>query len=208
MLKRVDHLVYATPDLNASITDLQNRLGVRAVQGGQHPGRGTRNALLALGERCYLEIVGPDPSHPWDDGLRWFNVDVLHAQRLVTWAANTTNLEQEIVNAARNGLRLGPITAGSRMRSDGVTLHWKFTNPDTVVADGVVPFLIDWGSSPHPASTSPGPLQLTSLRAEHPEPEKVILALSALGIDLLVDYGATPALIAEIKTREGIVELR
>ena len=57
----VDHLVYATPDVEQSVAELEARLGVRASPGGQHLGLGTYNALLALGEACYLEIVGPDP---------------------------------------------------------------------------------------------------------------------------------------------------
>src|SRR5262245_49630450 len=129
LLKRVDHLVYATPDLEASVNDLENRLGVRAAVGGQHPGRGTRNALLGIGGHSYLEIVGPDPSQPRQDSPLWFGIDTMTSPRLISWAANATDLDEVIAHAARNGLHLGAVTAGRRMRSDGVILSWEFTEP-------------------------------------------------------------------------------
>jgi hypothetical protein len=207
LLKRVDHLVYATADLEASVKDLENRLGVRAVPGGQHPGRGTRNALIGMGERSYLEIIGPDLSQPRASGALWFGIDPMTRPRLVTWAANTTSLDEVIARAAGNGLHLGPVTAGQRTRSDGVTLSWEFTDPLTTIADGLVPFFIDWGVSPHPATTAPRGLRLIALRGEHPQPGAVLDALSRIDIRLKVDYGPTPSLIATIETPKNLVEL-
>ena len=47
----VDHIIYAAPDLDSAVDDLETRLGVRAAGGGQHIGQGTHNKLLALGPR-------------------------------------------------------------------------------------------------------------------------------------------------------------
>jgi hypothetical protein len=204
----IDHLVYAAPDLDAAITDLETLLGVRASYGGRHPGRGTSNALIALSDVSYLEIVAPDPTQPAPDSPRWFEIDTLTAPRLVTWAAKCANIERVVANAARESVTLGRIATGSRQTTDGVPLSWQMTDPTVVVEDGVVPFLIDWGNSPHPASTAAAGVSLLRLRAEHPEPHRVERALLALGFPLPITRAARPALIATLSTARGDIELR
>ena len=55
--------------------------------------------------------------------------------------------------------------SGSRRRTDGVLLSWRYTDPQTVLADGLVPFFIDWGQSPHPARTAAQGASPIALRA-------------------------------------------
>jgi len=205
---RIDHLVYATPDLAATVRDLDRRSGVRAVAGGQHPGRGTRNALIATGPRSYLEIIGPDPDQPPPAGPRWFGIDALTQPRLVTWAANTADLDAMAAVLAACGLGAGPVARGSRTRADGTALSWRYTEPSAEGGEGVIPFLIDWEGSPHPATSTQPQLPLVDLVAEHPEPDTVTPTLSALGLGLVVTQGREPALIATFRTPEGDITLR
>jgi hypothetical protein len=208
LLTVVDHLVYATPDLQLGIDRIETLLGVRASAGGQHPGRGTRNALLSLGPGAYLEIIGPDPEQPAPAQPRPFGIDDLREPRLMAWAAKGSGLEQLAREAARGGVMLGAVISGSRRRTDGVMLSWRYTDPRTVVADGIVPFFIDWGRTPHPsASAAPG-ASLVAFRAEHPDPQRVQNTLSRLGIDLAVRRGSRAALIAVVSRPRGRVELR
>jgi hypothetical protein len=207
-LSSVDHLVYATPDLQLGIETIEKLFGVRATPGGQHPGRGTRNALVSLGPGVYLEIIGPDPEQSAPPQPRPFGIDDLKQSRLVTWAAKGRNLESFANEAGRSGVQLGQVIDGSRRRTDGVMLSWRYTDPRTVVSDGVVPFFIDWGQTPHPSSAAAPGASLVGLRAEHPDPERVQKALSRLGLDLPVQRGPRPALIATVNSPRGRVELR
>jgi glyoxalase-like protein len=208
LLAKVDHLVYATPELQVGVERIERVLGVRATPGGQHPGRGTRNALLSLGPGTYLEIIGPDPEQPTPAQPRQFGIDDLKEPRLVTWAAKGKQLEQLANEAGRGGVKLGEVIPGTRQRADGVVLSWRYTDPRTVVAGGIVPFFIDWGKTPHPASTATQGASLIGLRAEHPDPEQVQNALSRLGLDLRVQPGPRPALVATVSGPRGRVELR
>jgi Glyoxalase-like domain len=190
------------------VAALETLLGVRVTPGGQHPGRGTRNALVSIGPRAYIEIIGPDPEQPTPKEARPFGLDSLTAPRLVTWAANESDLSRLSKLAAQAGISLGELASGSRRRPDGLLLSWNYTNPRTVVADGIVPFFIDWGKTPHPAETASSGGRLVGLRAEHSDAERVRTQLAHLGLRLAVTNGARPALIATIEGPRGRVELR
>jgi hypothetical protein len=208
LLAGLDHLVYATPDLAVGIAAIDKLLGIRATPGGQHPGLGTRNALVALGPSSYLEIIGPDPDQPKPAGPLRFGIDDLKTPRIVTWVAKGTALEQTARAAAERGVKLGPVIPGSRRRPDGVVLSWRYTDPNTVVADRIVPFLIDWGTSPHPSASAARGATLVYVRAEHPDAERVQKMLDALELGLRVQKGSAPAIIATIDSPRGRVELR
>ena len=206
----LDHLVYAVPDLQAAVDELERRTGVRAAAGGSHPGRGTRNALLGLGSSAYLEILAPDPSQPPSDGPLWLGVEksATRGPRLSAWAVRTPDLAGIARRAESAGVRLGAIVAGSRRRADGVLLSWRLTDPREAAEDGLVPFFIDWGASPHPSASSPGGIVLAALRGEHPRPGDAATLLGNLGLELPVTKGEGAALIAVLQTPRGLVELK
>ena len=208
LLECIDHLVYATPDLDRGITEIERLLGVSPAHGGRHSAWGTQNALAALGPDSYVEILAPDPKHAPDCGERPFGLDVLRQSRLATWAAKTRELTTVRTQAARYGIELGKILAGSRRQPDGTLLTWQLTDPYCVLAEGVLPFFIDWGRSAHPASSAPQGAKLVGLRAEHPDADRVEQMLRATGLDLPVGVGPAPTLIAVVDCPSGRVELR
>ena len=202
----IDHLAYAAPDLEAAVSDVERRLGVRAAYGGRHKGLGTHNALLSLGG-SYLEIIAPDPQQPAPERPRPFGIDGLTGPRLAGWAVPAPDIGERVRRARESGYEPGEVTEFGRERPDGRRLTWRLTFPPSG-GDGLVPFLIDWGDTPHPSGDAPGGCSLVSLRAEHPEPEGVSAMLRALGVELALARGPAAALIATLDTPNGRVELR
>lgn len=203
----VDHLVYAAPDLEDGIARIEALLGVRPAIGGRHAAWGTRNALIALGVRTYLEVIAPDPERADPSPPNLFGIDRLAEPALVTWAARVEGIDRRVDAALRRGLGPMVVLDGGRRTPDGATLSWKLTDPEDTRCHGVVPFLIDWLDSPHPAAMAPGGCELLGLRAEHPDPGCPLPLLVALDLTLPVSEGPAPALIATIRSPAGVVEL-
>ena len=204
----VDHLVYATADLDRGIEEIERLTGVTATRGGQHRGRGTRNALISLGAGAYLEIFAPDPDQAAPAGGRWLGVDDVTTSRLMAWAARGTSLPELRARAVARGVPLGEVQSGARQRADGTVLSWKLTDPQPLIAGGVIPFFIDWGASPHPSRSAARGATLVDLRIEHPDVSDVTRMLRALELDVAVTHAKRPGLVAFIEGRHGLVELR
>ena len=207
-LTRIDHLVYAAPHLGRAVDQVEWVTGIRATTGGSHPGMGTRNALISLGPLVYLEIVAPDPEQLEFRAPRVFRIDTLEAPRIVTWAAKGSDLEKIAATEFDGDALLGTAIPGSRRNPNGEFLEWKLTDPYRYRKEGIVPFFIDWGVSPHPADTAATGATLASFRVEHPDPDYIRKIFDTLGLLVPVTSGDRPALIAEIETPKGLIELR
>jgi hypothetical protein len=206
MTARLDHLVLAVPDLVEGTQAVARALGVEPAPGGRHVGLGTANALLGLGAGAYLEVIGPDPDQPDPLEERPFGIDGITAATLVTWAARVSPMSAAQQAARDRGYDPGPARTMQRATPEGSLLSWSLTSPP-LGYDGVVPFLIDWGATPHPSGRAPGGVVLESFVLEHDRPEPVRAALDALGLDVTVVESPVTALRAVLRGPGGTLTL-
>src|SRR5262249_49407679 len=145
---------------------------------------------------------------PKPGGPRRFGIDDLKAPGLLTWVAKGRSLDTFAAGAKAQGVDLGAVIPGSRKRPDGIVLKWTYTDPQVVLADRLIPYFIDWGSSPHPSATAAKGVTLTGLRAEHPDAERVQAMLKQPRLPLGVTRGPKPSIIATFDSPKGKVELK
>jgi len=202
----IDHLVYKAADLAGAVAEVEELLGVRARAGGQHIGLGTHNALLTLGPQIYLEIIAPDPGQPEPSVPRPFGLDGISRGGLIGWAIACQDIDAAVADARRRGYDPGEVADMQRTGPTGAVLRARLTL--NVMPGGLVPFLISWGDTEHPARSAPHGLILESFHLEHPNPASLAPLLTALGADAEIRPAATPALIARLSGPNGSTVLR
>ena len=205
-MKKIDHLVYGTHHLEATVDQLADLLGVKANLGGVHPGWGTKNYLLSLGPDIYLEIIGPDPAQEMEPTL--FGLDKMKKTSMLTWAMKCSKIPGKLKSLEANGYSFGEALKGSRTKSDGTQLSWTLSNPFNRLADGVLPFFIDWGNSPHPAKSSPQGCQLIDLKLGHPQALEFKTLAALMELELEIAQTEAVEITAIIQSPNGMIHLK
>jgi hypothetical protein len=208
---KLDHLVYAVPSLVHAIDQVERCLGLAPAFGGQHQGLGTHNAILPLADEIYLELIAKDPDQPAPKQARPFGLDELQEPRLVTWAIRSRTIETDVARSRERGFDPGFVFAMNREEPGGAVLRWKLTLSRQMIGDGLVPFVIDWGSTPHPAGRTEIEMPrcaLSRFSAFHPDPSSIRVALDALGAELDVEVAAEASLEARLTGPVGHLDLR
>ena len=202
----LDHILLGCSDLDRGIAFVEQHTGVRASFGGVHPGRGTQNALLSIGELHYLEIIAPDPQQPGVSS-RGGDLRSLAEPKLVGWAARPASIGNTAKRLTEANVAHSGPTAGSRNRPDGTTLHWATID----LADdrhGLLPFFIQWSAdSKHPSLDAPQGCRLTNFAVLSPDAEEVTALFRRLVLDVTVGHANRPHLTARIEGPGGRLEL-
>lgn len=201
----LDHILLGCNDLQRGIDFVEQRTGVRAAFGGVHPGRGTQNALLSLGERRYLEIIAPDPKQNGSTGH--LQLATLSEPRLVGWAAHPGDLGAFARKLHDAGVAFEGPTPGSRKRPDGRILNWKTLNLKDD-RGGLLPFFIEWSAdSKHPSEDAPQGCRLDSFSAVSPNPDSLLQVFKRLSLDTPVVRGEKEHLLAKLSSSKGSFEI-
>ncbi len=203
---QVDHIIVGVSNLEAGIREFEQLSGVRAVPGGAHPGQGTRNALLSLGEGVYLELYAPNPAEAVDSPTVK-ELQGLRRLKPIGWAVSTTDVDALRSYLGSLGLPQSPPEAGSRVRPDGSVLQWVsfgFENLDHSLA----PFFIQWKQREfHPSLTSPGGCRLVSIRLRDPAPTELEAAVQPLKLSIPVDRKPETQMELKLSCPRGNVTL-
>jgi hypothetical protein len=140
----VDHVLFAALDLTTAAREVESRYGLASIEGGCHPGWGTADRIIPLGE-TYLELVTV------------VDTDTAAASTFGRWvAAGKTGrplrcaVRSDSIDAVGKRLGLKP-TPGVRTTPSGQVVEWRSVGVAEAAAEPSLPFFIEWGDgSPFP----------------------------------------------------------
>jgi Glyoxalase-like domain len=145
----LDHVLVAVADLAAAGRSLEARHGLASIEGGRHPGWGTANRIVPLGE-AYLELVAVvDETEAAQSPFgSWVTQASPARAKPLGWAVRTTTLDEV---ARRLGL---VVAAGSRATRGGQLLRWRVAGIEQAAGEPSLPFFIEWErGTTHPGQT-------------------------------------------------------
>lgn len=138
----LDHVSYAAPveHLADTVQRLGAALGASFVDGGLHPGFGTRNFVLALAGGTYVEVVAA-LDHPAAFSAP-FGLAVRACAEAgggwMGWVVGTSDIGAVERRLGRSAV------AGHRVRPDGFDLRWRQIGVLDTMADPQLPYFVNW----------------------------------------------------------------
>jgi hypothetical protein len=198
----IDHIILAVPNLTRGMDAFTRLTGVVPKRGGQHPGRGTENALVSLGWDDYLELLAPVTAASDSSSLAGPDSTML---QLAGWAIHTRALDHLIGRLRAAGYSVSDPTPGSRRTPDGLLLQWRtaaVSEPRLANA----PFFIEWGpGTPHPSGTSPSGCRLVGVEFVQPDSTHLSAFFQAVGYRPTLRTGRGPGMRVVLDCPRGRV---
>jgi hypothetical protein len=159
----LSQIIVGVTDLAAATSRFRS-LGFDVLDGGVHPGVGTANRVIPLGDQ-YVELLGvvsPDQARESEYGRSLLRA-IADGDRLVRWSLRTHGIADV---AGRLGVT---VEQRRRLRPDGVLLTWRAAGLALALADATLPFFMQWDH----AEQYPG-----AMPAKHPNGARAVTSLS------------------------------
>ncbi len=206
--RTIDHIVYSVTNLEKAIEYFEKATGVLPVFGGYHLTKGTKNALVNLGNQCYLEILAVDDQNTTIQAPRWMGVDLIQAPQVTRWCLKSDDLQGDSATLKEVNPALGKINGGQRKTATGDLLAWEMILPLATPAVDILPFMVDWKKSAiHPTENLKPEVGFDHLKLFHPEPIKMNAVLGKLGVTVTAQKARHASIKVVLNTPKGLVEI-
>jgi hypothetical protein len=211
---RLDHLSFAAgPDgLLGTAERIGSLLGRTFTDGGVHPRFGTRNMIMPLADRTYLEVVEV-LDHPASDKAPFGQAVRARSSLGGGWLGWVVAVDDITIVEDRLGRAAA---TGNRHRPDGTELLWKQIGINGLIADPQLPFFVQWESPEdlHPSNGADGTLSLACLEiAGDPQRvsqwlgEPVEAPLEDVKVEWVAPHGTPGIIAAQVQTPQGLVRI-
>lgn len=182
--------------------------GIAPSFGGYHLTQGTKNALVNLGNQCYLEILAADSTNEKITPPRWMGIDLIKNAQVTRWCLKSKDLEKDSEVLKNHQSTLGTIYGGQRKTSTGDLLAWEMILPLASPKVDLLPFMVDWSnSSVHPTDNLPSQCQLLAINFYHPKPKTLQPYFEELGVKHTIKKGNSSLIKLTLETQKGIIEV-
>jgi len=199
--EKIDHIILVVNNLEKGMAEFKALTGIEPVMGGVHPNSFTQNALVALDNSVYIEILAPRTDV--DSIPEW----IMQFESLTPggWAATTFDVAKTQQKLVDLGFTVTEPQSGARAKPDGTKLSWTTVgvrDKDTTV----YPFFIQWGDGTvHPSLSSPSGCTLIELQVTTSDSDHFKKLNNALSFGIRVVPGDENSLSLRIRTPKGEV---
>jgi hypothetical protein len=210
----LDHVSFAvgSDGLAGTTAELGRLLNAKFIDGGVHPRFGTRNMILPLKNRQYLEVVEV-LDHPASDKAAFGKAVRERSDAGGGWMAWCVSVDDMAEVEHRIGRHAVP---GNRHRPDGFNLQWRQIGTSSMRADPQLPYVTSWDIDPseHPSQMVESDIELVALDiAGSPQRlsdwlgEPAVNALEQIDVNWTAPHGLPGIMAVTFRTAEGDVRI-
>jgi hypothetical protein len=210
----LDHVSFAVgaDGLAGTTAELGRLLNTEFIDGGVHPRFGTRNMILPLENRQYLEVVEV-LDHPASDKAAFGQAVRERSDAGGGWMAWCVSVDDMTEVERRIGRHAVP---GNRHRPDGFNLQWRQIGTSSMRADPQLPYVTCWDIDPseHPSQMAETGIELIALDiAGSPQRlsdwlgEPAVDALEQIDVNWTAPHGLPGIMAATFRTPQGDVRI-